>query len=224
MCLFGVVSTRVFDCRSKKSFANGLLLRVCLSLSITIFGAPSQSHFRIVSKVVLLRFSFWCRIIFPCIFNTPCQLLTRSWLWRQHWRRTLRLLTCSLAVGCPPDSSYCRIRLQYGQRPAVWTSSSMISMSARQRQHCLFFFRCNKNISGERRPRPQIRMLRRFPPLKRRPLFRNVSVSLANPFFSWECALRGKTNMRDTGGCCPPYVKICAGDMSSFLGTYRREC
>ena len=139
MCLFGVVSTRVFYCRSNQSFANGLLLRVCLSLSITVFGAPRQSHFRIVSKVVLLRFSFWCRIIFPFIFNTPCQLLTRSWLWRQHWRRTLRLLTCSLAVGCPPDSSCCRIRLQYGQRPAVWTSSSMIAMSSRHRQQCLFF-------------------------------------------------------------------------------------
>ena len=74
VCLFGVVSTRVFDCRSNQSLANGLLLRVCLSLSITVFGAPRQSHFRIVSKVVLLRFSFWCGIIFPFIFNTPCQL------------------------------------------------------------------------------------------------------------------------------------------------------
>ena len=62
--LFGVVSARVFYCRSNQSFANGLLLRVCLPLSITVFGAPRQSHFRIVSKVVLLRFSFGVRSSF----------------------------------------------------------------------------------------------------------------------------------------------------------------
>ena len=128
MCLFAVVSILLFYCQSNQSFAKGLSLCLCLSLSIMVFGAPCLSHFGIVSKVLLLRV-FFGKIILPFVLNSRSELFTSLTICSEH-----------LAVEAALAPRAAHLNLLVGRRMSARFNKLLLSPPVSTKTCCLEVF------------------------------------------------------------------------------------